>query len=300
LFARNAVNQTNEGGEETFLSLSTFTDMLPHAKEHGYAIGSFNVWDVYSARSITSTAEKMRSPVIVSLWQPELDFAGEKQLYELCISFAKAVSVPVAIFIDHAKDIQAVQRAIKLGATSVMIDASHLPLEENIALTARAAELAHSAGVSIEGEIGVLGEEEGADPDEALYTDVYEAQRFVLNTDVDALAVAIGNAHGYYKKTPKLDLDRLTAIGGRVDTPLVLHGGSGIPSEDIRAAIDRGITKINIGAEPRTAFMKGLRASLAELDESEKFPHRIFPPALEGHARLIEEKMELLGSCGRG
>ncbi len=282
------------------MSLSTFGEMLADAKEKKYAIGSFNAWDVYSAKSITLTAEKMRSPVIISLWQPELNFAGERQLYELCISFAEAISVLVAIFIDHAKDVQAIERAIELGATSVMIDGSHLSLEENIALTARAAELAHRAGVSIEGEIGVLGEEEGSEPDEALYTDVHEAEQFVRDTGIDALAVAIGNAHGYYKKVPKLDLDRLTAIGSRVDTPLVLHGGSGIPPDDIRAAIDRGITKINIGAGPRTAFMDGLRESLAELDESEKFPHRIFPPALERHAQFIEEKMMLLGSKDMG
>ncbi len=274
--------------------------MLADAKERKYAIGSFNAWDVYSAKNITLTAEKMRSPVIISLWQPELDFAGERQLYELCVSFAAAVSVPVAIFIDHAKDVQAVERAIRLGATSVMIDGSHLPLEENIALTARAAELAHSAGVSIEGEIGVLGEEDGSEPDEAFYTDEHEAEVFVRDTGIDALAVAIGNAHGYYKRAPRLDLDRLAAIGSRVDVPLVLHGGSGIPPNDLQAAIDRGITKVNIGAEPRTAFMDGLRESLAEADESEKFPHRIFPRALERHAQLIEEKMVLLGSEGRG
>ena len=274
--------------------------MLADAKERKYAIGSFNAWDVYSAKNITLTAEKMRSPVIISLWQPELDFAGERQLYELCVSFAAAVSVPVAIFIDHAKDVQAVERAIRLGATSVMIDGSHLPLEENIALTARAAELAHSAGVSIEGEIGVLGEEDGSEPDEAFYTDEHEAEVFVRDTGIDALAVAIGNAHGYYKRAPRLDLDRLAAIGSRVDVPLVLHGGSGIPPNDLQAAIDRGITKVNFGAEPRTAFMDGLRESLAEADESEKFPHRIFPRALERHAQLIEEKMVLLGSEGRG
>jgi len=282
------------------MSLSTFQKMLADAKERKYAIGSFNAWDVYSAKNITLTAEKMRSPVIISLWQPELDFAGERQLYELCVSFAAAVSVPVAIFIDHAKDVQAVERAIRLGATSVMIDGSHLPLEENIALTARAAELAHSAGVSIEGEIGVLGEEDGSEPDEAFYTDEHEAEVFVRDTGIDALAVAIGNAHGYYKRAPRLDLDRLAAIGSRVDVPLVLHGGSGIPPNDLQAAIDRGITKVNFGAEPRTAFMDGLRESLAEADESEKFPHRIFPRALERHAQLIEEKMVLLGSEGRG
>lgn len=281
------------------MSLSTFQVMLADAKKRKYAIGSFNAWDIYSAKNITRTAEKMSSPVIISLWQPELDFAGEKQLYELCISFAASVSVPVAIFIDHAEDVQSVEKAIKLGATSVMIDGSHLPLDENISLTSHAAEIAHKAGVSIEGEIGILGEEEGSEPDEGSYTDVHEAEVFVRSTGIDALAIAIGNAHGFYRKEPKLDLDRLSAICSRVDVPLVLHGGSGIPSDDIQEAIERGITKVNIGVEPRSAFMAGLRASLIALDDSEKFPHIIFRRALEQHAQLIQEKIVLLRSEGK-
>ncbi len=280
------------------MSLSTFQEMLADAKKRKYAIGSFNAWDIYSAKNITLTAEKMRSPVIISLWQPELDFAGEKQLYELCISFAASVSVPVAIFIDHAQDVQSVERAIKLGATSVMIDGSHLPLDENISLTSHAAEIAHKAGVSIEGEIGVLGEE-GSEPDEASYTDVHESEVFVRSTGIDALAIAIGNAHGFYRKEPKLDLDRLSAICSRVDVPLVLHGGSGIPSDDLQEAIERGITKVNIGVEPRSAFMAGLRASLIALGDNEKFPHIIFRRALEQHAQLIQEKIVLLRSEGK-
>ena len=166
-------------------------------------------------------------------------------------------------------------------------------------LTACAAEIAHNAAVSIEGEIGVLGEEDGSEPDEALYTDVHEADLFVRNTGVDALAIAIGNAHGFYKKAPKLDLDRLALISSRVDVPLVLHGGSGILSEDLQRAIDLGITKVNIGAEARSAFMAGLRKALIDLDENEKFPHKIFPRALEYHAQLIQQKMIVLRSDGK-
>jgi fructose-bisphosphate aldolase class II len=240
----------------------------------------------------------VRSPVIISLWQPELDLAGEKELYQACRSFGESASVPVGLFIDHAPDLEAVERAIRFGATSVMIDGSHLPLVDNIRLTSRAAALAHDAGISVEGEIGILGEEDGSEPEEKYYTDAREAERFVKETEVDALAVAIGNAHGFYKKTPKLDFERLASIRSRVEAPLVLHGGSGIPPGDIRRAIGMGITKVNIGAEARSAFMQGLRRSLAEADEHEKFPHRIFPLALESHARLVEEKMALLLSCG--
>jgi fructose-bisphosphate aldolase class II len=281
------------------MPLTTFKAMLPEAQRGKYAVGSFNAWDIYSARNIIATAGKVRSPVIISLWQPELDFAGEKQLYEVCISFARETNVPVAIFIDHARDIKDIKRAISFGATSVMIDGSSRPIDENIALTAEAARSAHEAGVSIEGEVGVLGEEDGSEPDEAFYTDVREAERFVAETGVDALAVAIGNAHGFYRKRPRLDLLRLKSIGEVVGVPLVLHGGSGIPESDILKAIALGITKVNIGAEPRSAFMEGLRLSLREHDRNEKFPHKIFPPALEAHARLIEARMTLLGSAGR-
>jgi fructose-bisphosphate aldolase class II len=281
------------------MPLATFKELLGDAKAGKYAVGSFNAWDAYSAKNIVGTAQRMRSPLIISLWQPELDLAGERELYQACLSFGRSASVPVALFIDHAQDLDAVERAIRFGATSVMIDGSHLPLGDNIRLTSRAAALAHGAGVSIEGEIGVLGEEDGSEPEEKNYTDVREAELFVKETGVDALAVAIGNAHGFYKQTPKLDFERLASIRSRVESPLVLHGGSGIPPGDIQRAIGIGITKVNIGAEARSAFMQGLRRSLAEAGEHEKFPHRVFPAALECHARLIEEKMALLLSRGK-
>jgi fructose-bisphosphate aldolase class II len=281
------------------MPLVTFRELLGDAQQRKYAVGSFNAWDIYSARSIVTAAEKMRSPVIISLWQPELDMAGERELYGLCVSFGRFASVPVAVFIDHARDLAVIERATRLGATSVMIDGSHLPLEENIALTSRAAGLAHGAGVAIEGELGVLGEEDGRGPDEAYYTDAGEAERFARETGIDALAVSIGNAHGYYRRAPRLDFDRLLSIRERVKVPLVLHGGSGIPQSDIRRAVDIGITKVNIGVEPRSAFMAGLRASLLDSDKDEKFPHKIFPRALESHAKLIRERMAWLLSDGK-
>jgi fructose-bisphosphate aldolase class II len=281
------------------MPLSTFKELLGDAQNGKYAVGSFNAWDSYSAKNIVETAERVSSPVIISLWQPELDLAGERELYLICRSFGETASVPVAIFIDHAPDLDAVERAIRFGATSVMIDGSRYRLEENIRLTSRAAALAHGAGISIEGELGILGEEDGSGPEEKFYTDAGEAERFAKETGVDALAVAIGNAHGFYKREPKLDFQRLSQIRSRVEAPLVLHGGSGIPPGDIRKAIELGITKVNIGVEPRRAFMQGLRRSLAEAGENEKFPHKIFPPALVSHARLVEEKMELLLSCGK-
>ncbi len=281
------------------MPLATFKDILNDGKRRKYAVGSFNAWDMYSAKNIVATAEMMRSPVIISLWQPELDFAGEKELYDVCISFGSSASVPVVVFIDHAREIDDITHAITLGATSVMIDGSRFPLGENIDFTHQAAEIAHKAGISIEGEIGILGEEDGSGPDEKYYTDAHEAEIFVKETGVDALAVAIGNAHGFYKKEPKLDFKRLESISLCVDVPLVLHGGSGIQVGDLQRAIGLGITKVNIGAEARGAFMAGLRESLSEHDKTEKFPHKIFPLALKYHAGLIREKMRVLNSEGK-
>ena len=157
------------------MPVATFRDILGPAAAKHYAVGSFNAWDLYSARHLVETAEELKSPVILTLWQTELDFSGESALWSLCRKFAEKASVPVALFIDHAKTLDEIERAIDFGASSVMIDGSSLPLAENIELTGRAAQMAHEAGISIEGEIGVLGEEGQSDPDEAFYADVDEA-----------------------------------------------------------------------------------------------------------------------------
>ena len=281
------------------MPLATFKEILTEAGKGKYAVGSLNAWDTYSAKSLIAAAEKSRSPVIISLWEPELELGGYEELFGVCVSAGRSSSVPVAIFLDHAKEIQDIERAIKLGATSIMIDGSHLPLEENISITSRAVEIARKAGVSTEAEIGILGEEFGSEPDEALYTDPEEAKRFVQETGVDALAVSIGNAHGYYKKEPKLDLDRLASIQSSVDILPVLHGGSGLPPEDMQKAIEIGITKVNIGVEPRSVFMDGLRQSLSVLNKNEKFPHKIYPHAMELHVNFLQEKMNVLRSSGK-
>jgi ketose-bisphosphate aldolase len=181
------------------MALATFKDLLTAARRGHYAVGSFNTWNLFSTKNLVQTAERLRSPVILALYQTELDFAGEKQLYEACLSFGRDADVPVAVFIDHAKTLEMIDRAIAIGVSSVMIDGSHLPLAENIRLTGQAAKRAHEAGISCEGELGILGEEDGSQPDEALYTDIESVKPFVEGTDIDALAVAIGNAHGFYR-----------------------------------------------------------------------------------------------------
>jgi len=280
------------------MPLATLEELLGRAQKEKYAVGAFNVWDMLSARSVVRATVELSSPVILGLWQPELDFAGESALYNVCTSLGESASVPVVVFIDHVAEIESIERAIDLGATSVMIDGSNLPLAQNIDLTSRAAEIAHRNEVSIEGEIGVLGEESGAEDAHGRYTDPEQAERFAAEAGVDALAVAIGNAHGFYTRAPKLDFDRLERIRARVRTPLVLHGGTGIPDRDLQHAIELGITKVNIGSDGRKAFVDPLRKSLAA-NPDEVFVAKLFTPALESHTAFIQEKMRILGSAGK-
>ncbi len=280
------------------MTLATFNDVLTAAQEGHYAVPSLNTWDLLTNKTLIATAERLRSPLILSLWKTELDFVGEEELWASSIISAKNASIPVVAFVDHASTLDEIERSIRFGATSVMFDGSHHSLDENIRLTKEAAHMAHAAGISIEGELGVLGEEDGSDPIAALYTCVDDAQRFTEETGIDALAVAIGNAHGFYKQEPRLDFDRLMAIRECVDVPLVLHGGTGISDEDITKAIGMGITKINIGADGRHAFFQGLRAS-EPFQAGEKFPHVNYPSAVASHIQLIENKMRAFGSIGR-
>ena len=281
------------------MALATFQQLLPTARKGKYAIGSFNVWDLYSTKTVVETAERLRSPVILALYDVELALAGEKQLYEVVLSYARQVSTPVAVFIDHAKSVDEIKHAMSFGLSSVMIDCSRFELAQNIMFTRQSVEIAHAARISIEGEIGTIGEEDRPDVDAKAYTDVDEARQFARETGVDALAVAIGNQHGFYRAEPKLDFDRLQAIASTVDCPLVLHGGTGIPTPDVQRAIEMGVAKVNIGAEGRLAYMTGLREGLAAAESNEKFPHKLFPPAFQRHAELIEQKLHDFGSVGQ-
>jgi ketose-bisphosphate aldolase len=277
------------------MPLVKLDEILSLVQKSACAVGAFNVWDMISAKNVVDTAEEMQQPVIVSLWKHEVKLVGEKQLYQVCRSLGQDAAVPVTVFIDHEDEISGIRRAITYGATSVMIDASALSFEENIKKTKEAVKIARDADVAIEGELGVLGDEKGSDPDEKLYTSVSEAKIFVEETGVDALAVSIGNAHGFYRKEPKLDFERLQAIKNAVNIPLVLHGGTGIPDCDVRKAISMGVAKVNIGADGRRAFMAPMRQFLIE-NPDEVFPHAAYAPVVASHKKVVAEKIRLFSS----
>ncbi|MEM0358150.1 MAG: class II fructose-1,6-bisphosphate aldolase [Candidatus Bathyarchaeia archaeon] len=303
--------------------LVTNKELLLAAKRGAYAVGAFNIQNLESLLAVVEAAVEEKSPVIVAVTPSAIKYGGLRYLTSLVKTAAENLPVPMSLHLDHGEDVETVQKCLEAGFTSVMIDGSHLPFEENIALTRRVVELAHPRGVSVEGELGRLAgvEEKTVEEREKVLTDPDEAGEFVRRTGVDALAVSIGTSHGAYKfkGEPKLDFERLKLIREKVDVPLVLHGASsvpqwiiekatkygaeltgakGIPEDHIRRAIMLGITKINIDTDLRLAFTATVREVLAN-QPKEFDPRKILGPAKEAMKEVVKAKMRLFGSSGK-
>lgn len=242
------------------MALVTLKEILEDANKNNYALPAFDTIDHASAEAVVEAAEAQGRPVI--LMYPEAAFLAVdvRTFFPFLRNLAERASVPVALHLDHGQSLEAIMTAIHYGFSSVMIDGSSLPLEENIKLTGKVVEIAHAAGVSVEAEIGHVaggeGKFEGSDVDESMYTCPEDAKAFYESTKVDALAVAIGTVHGVYKGKPKLDIDRLKEIKKLVNIPLVLHGGSGVSDEEFARAIQAGINKVNLFTEISMAAVK--------------------------------------------
>ncbi|HAZ55444.1 MAG TPA: ketose-bisphosphate aldolase [Franconibacter helveticus] len=231
------------------MPLISLADGLAHAREHGYALGAFNVLDSHFLRALFAAAREERSPFIINIAEVHFKYLSLPSLVEAVKFEAARHDIPVVLNLDHGLHFDAVVQALRLGFSSVMFDGSTLEYDENIRQTREVVKMCHAVGVSVEAELGAVGGDEGGalygEADEAKFTDPAIARDFVDRTGIDALAVAIGNAHGKYKGEPKLDFDRLSAIRQQTGLPLVLHGGSGISDDDFRKAISLGIHKIN-------------------------------------------------------
>lgn len=227
--------------------LVNMRDLLADARVGGYAVGSFSVANMEMVLGVLQAAEELRAPVILQIAEVRLRQSPLELIGPLMVAAARQASVPVAVHFDHGKTEQKIGQALELGFTSVMFDGSHLPLDENIAETCRIIEMARPYGAAVEAEIGCVGGSEDGSEEIAMHcTDPADAVRFEQETGVDALAIAIGNAHGNYKATPKLRFDILAQVAEDTHTPLVLHGGTGISPEDFRRCAQTGIQKINI------------------------------------------------------
>jgi fructose-bisphosphate aldolase, class II len=235
------------------MSLASLKEILDAANKGGYAVPAFDALDHASAEAIIMAAEELSRPVILMVPEAGLLLVDADIFMRYLVERVKIARVPIALELDHGKSFSVIMKAIQCGFTTVMIDGSDLPNEENVALTRKIVEVAHAAGVSVEAEIGhVAGGEgsfDGSEVDESMYTRPEDAKAFAEATGVDALAVAFGTVHGVYKGTPKLDIDRLKTIKEKVTIPLVMHGGSGVSEEDFVRAIENGINKINLFTE---------------------------------------------------
>ena len=283
--------------------LATLNDVLKPAQAGRYAVGLFNTTDTDMLQAAIEAAEEARSPIIIGTAEVLLPYGELPLIAPALLAAAARATVPVVVHYDHGLTFEKTMEALKLGFTSVMFDASAKPYAENLAETAEVVKIAHAMGATVEGEIGHVGS--AADGDDAktdMYTTPAEAVAFQQATGVDALAVAIGTAHGVYKSKPNLNLARLAEIRAALDTPLVLHGGSGLSDDDFRNTIAGGIAKVNIHPDMCIAGSKAMETSLAAQSGR---AYRTFDYLETRNARVaaikavIAEKIRLFGSSGR-
>lgn len=240
----------------------TNKQLLSTAKRKGYAVPAFNVDNLESVLGVLNALNSTGKPLIIQTIPRTLKYGGIPTYAALTRALYKGGS-DLSIHLDHGGDIQTVKACIDAGYTSVMIDGSMLDFDQNVSLTKQVVELAHKSGVSVEAELGTIGGKEETEG-QIKYTEVAEAVEFVKLTGVDSLAIGVGTAHGVYKGTPHIAVDRIKEIADKVDIPLVLHGASGLSDEVIRACIDAGINKINFATHLRQAFTEGLKKGLAD------------------------------------
>lgn len=282
-------------------------DLIKKAEKGKYALGAFNTFNLEITLGIVNGAVEAQAPIIIQVSETTLSYAGVKAITHIVKTIAKnqANNIPIALHLDHGKSFSAVMECVKVGFSSIMIDASALPFDENIAVTKKSAQYAHRHGVWAQGELGKIVKEKKqieyllSHPEEYL-TDPDKAQEFVKKTNIDALAVSVGNVHGVYKlkhKAPALDLKRLSEINKKVNVPLVLHGASKVPVNSIKKAIKFGVRIINIDTETRHAFKQSLSRSLKKPGEYD--PRKLLSPTIDAVAKVIVEKVKMFGSAGK-
>ncbi len=276
--------------------LVTLQEIIAMAEQGNYCVPAFNVYNVETVMGVIDAAEETKAPVILQLYPRLINEQVGYYVSPAVLAAAQKAGVPVCLHLDHAAGKQEVYRALRWGYTGIMQDGSTLSFEENVALTRSTVEMCATLGVGVEGEIGHVGS--AADDSMGEFTDPAEAKAFVEQTDVCCLAVLVGNAHGHYKKTPKLDIERIKAIRQACGVPLVLHGGTGIPDEQVKAAIAAGVRKMNIGTDVCCAFAEGTKAALD--DPNRSLAVDVFmKTAIASVKALAVNKIRLTGAEGK-
>jgi len=286
--------------------LVALKDLVEHAHKHKYALGAFNTSNLEVTQGIVQGALEMQAPVIIQVSETAIKYAGLKSITAIVETVARkeAASIPIALHLDHGRSFRAVAECIEAGFSSIMIDASNLPFEENVVITRQAVDYAHKKGVWAQGELGKISGSEDyvvVKDRDAYFTDPQEAKEFVKETKVDTLAVSVGNVHGIYKLrkgVPRLNQKRLKEIHEAIpDVPLVLHGASGLPEDEIVEAIKGGVRVINIDTELRLAFTEKLRETLAN-DKDEYDPRKILAPSRDAVKEVVKKKIKIFQSSG--
>jgi tagatose 1,6-diphosphate aldolase GatY/KbaY len=271
--------------------------MLSKAQRESYAVPAFNIHNLETLQVVVETAAELRSPLIVAGTPGTFSYAGIGNIVAIAGDLAKTYNQPLAIHLDHHEDFDDIAQKVQAGVRSAMIDGSHLPFADNVALVKKVTDYCHRYDVSVEAELGRLGGQEDdvvVDSKDALYTHPQQAREFVALTGIDSLAVAIGTAHGLYTATPELDFERLAEIRQQVEVPLVLHGASGLSAADIRRAIELGICKVNVATELKMAFSDALKSYLAEHPDASDPRHYMIP----AKAAMKEVVRKVIHDCG--
>lgn len=281
--------------------LVSMTDMLNKALEGKYAVGQFNINNLEWTQAILEAAQEENSPVILGASEGATKYMGGAPVVVAMVNAlleTMDVTVPVALHLDHGSSFESVKEAIDAGFSSVMIDNSAFPIDENIENTKKVVDYAHERGVSVEAEVGTVGGEEDGVVGDVIYADAEECKRMVDEAGIDALAAALGSVHGTYAGEPKLGFDEMKEISELTQTPLVLHGGSGIPTHQIEKAIEYGHTKMNINTELQQVWTARTREVLK--NDSEVFdPRKVIGPGKENITATTKMKMRELGSSGK-
>ncbi|MCR5580200.1 MAG: class II fructose-1,6-bisphosphate aldolase [Pseudobutyrivibrio sp.] len=278
------------------MAFVTTEEMLKKADENGYAVGAFNVENMEMVMAVIKACEELNSPAILQTTPSTVKYAGLDMYYANVSAAAKRASVPIALHLDHGNSFDLAMQALRAGYTSIMIDGSHDSFEDNIAVSKRVADACKANGVPVEAELGkVGGKEDDTECNDPGYTDPKDAVKFVEETGISSLAVAIGTAHGIYKGEPKLDFDRLSEIRKVVHIPLVLHGASGVPDESVKECIKRGISKVNFATELRIAYSDGIKAYLKENPDAFD-PKKYDAVGMANVTELVKNKIRVCGS----
>lgn len=281
------------------MPLVSSKQMLLDAQKGGYAIGAFNAENMEMVKAIIAAAEELQAPVMIQTTPSTVKYASLAMFVAMVSAEARGAKVPVCLHLDHGSSFELAVQAVKEGYTSVMIDGSKLPFEENADVSARVVCVAHPNGIPVEAELGkVGGKEDDLEAVADTNTDPAEAKAFVEKTGIDSLAVAIGTAHGFYVGTPVLDKERLSQIRAVVDIPLVLHGASGLTDEDVKDCVSRGICKVNFATELRVAYTDAGKALLQEKPDTFD-PKKLGEVGMAAVKELVMNRMKVCGCDGK-